>query len=467
MTIFKRFYLSVCIGLFLTNYSLDLVANEALPGGKASVHNYGHNAFSMPSANMSITRRLDFNVGNSFFRNPWVIAPASTRARDGLGPIFNTNSCQSCHIKDGRGHTPEGTEDSAVSLLIRLSIPLSNENQRKTLLRDGIIPEPIYGGQLQDGGIPGVKAEGRITLHWEAVLQIFPNGESISLRKPLFEIKDLQYGQMSKNVMISARVAPPMIGLGLLEAIPEASLLAAEDIDDNNNDGISGKANRVWDVARNETSLGRFGWKAGQPSLMQQNAAAFNGDLGITSAIFPQDHCTEQQVSCLNAHNGGEFEVSQKILSFVEFYTRNLAVPARTNIADESLERGKKLFQQSGCANCHTPHHTTAKLINQPEQSEQKIWPYTDLLLHDMGKGLADNRSEFLANGQEWRTAPLWGLSHQKKVSGHTELLHDGRARNVLEAILWHDGEAKTAKEYVVNMQKGERADLVSFVESL
>ncbi|MBF3244189.1 thiol oxidoreductase, partial [Pseudomonas aeruginosa] len=254
---------------------------EHLSGGATTVLQSDRNAFSLPSANLAPSRRLDFSVGNSFFRNPWVIAPSSTTARDGLGPLFNTNACQNCHVKDGRGHPPGADAVSAVSMLVRLSIP-AGPADGKTLLHQGVIPEPTYGGQLQDVGIPGVAPEGKVRVDYEPLKVRFEDGTEVELRKPILRISQLGYGPMHPQTMFSARVAPPMIGLGLLEAIPEEAILANADPDDRNGDGIRGRANQVWDAARQRTALGRFGWKAGQPDIPQQNAHAFANDMGLT-----------------------------------------------------------------------------------------------------------------------------------------------------------------------------------------
>ena len=441
--------------------------NEHLSGGKATVFNQSRNAFSLPSANMAVSRRLDFSVGNSFFRNPWVMAPASTDARDGLGPLFNTSGCQNCHIKDGRGHAPFGPDDNAVSMLIRLSIPAITAAHKEQLKTDGSVPDPVYGGQLQDFALPGVTPEGKIRVTYSYQTVTFADGDTAELRKPSFTIEDKGYGEFHPDIMLSPRVAPPMIGLGLLEAIPERTLQAYADPDDSNSDGISGRLNQVWNADKQTTTIGRFGWKAGQPDLRQQNAAAFNGDLGITSSLFRKDHCTESQQDCLNSINGGDPELSEEILNFVTFYTRNLAVPARRDVDAPDVLRGKQLFNDVQCAACHIPQTTTAQITGQPEQSGQIIWPYTDLLLHDMGEELADNRPEFLATGLEWRTPPLWGIGLTKTVNGHTEFLHDGRARNLTEAILWHGGEAEPSREHFVAMPRHDRRALLAFLESL
>ncbi|MES2821312.1 MAG: di-heme oxidoredictase family protein [Pseudomonadota bacterium] len=438
---------------------------EALSAGAATVFKTDHNAFSLPAANLSPLRRLDFSVGNSFFRNPWVIAPSTTTARDGLGPLFNTNACQNCHLKDGRGHPPEPNARSAASMLVRLSIPVGQEHAG-VIERLGVLAEPTYGAQLQDMTNPGVASEARIRVGYTPVSVRFVDGHSVELRRPTLQIDRLGYGPLHPDTRFSARIAPPMIGLGLLEAIPEAALLANADPDDANGDGISGRPNRVWDHAQARRVLGRFGWKAGQPNLNQQNAEAFANDMGLTSSLVPRDNCSQAQTDCRDAPDGGKPEVSDSILASVLFYTRTLGVPARRRVDAPDVLAGKGLFHQAGCPACHTPRFTTAE-AGEPELANQTIRPYSDLLLHDMGEGLADDRDEFLASGREWRTPPLWGLGLGEAVNGHTQLLHDGRARNPLEAILWHGGEAEAARQTVLQFDARERAALLAFLNSL
>ncbi|MFC6335825.1 c-type cytochrome [Pseudomonas sp. CCM 7891] len=442
---------------------------EARSGGSTSVRKADRNAFSLPSANLTPTRRLDFSVGNSFFRSPWVIAPSTTTARDGLGPLFNTNACQNCHIKDGRGHPPLADAPNAVSMLVRLSIP-DAPRDAGLIKQMGIVPEPVYGGQLQDMAVPGVAPEGKVRVDYTPVNVSFKDGTVVELRKPTLQITQLGYGPMHPDTRFSARVAPPMIGLGLLEAISDADILknAATTPDKN---GVIGRPNLVWDDVQQKTVLGRFGWKAGQPNLNQQNVHAFSGDMGLTTSLRPFDDCTDAQVACKQAPNGndpdGEPEVSDNILRLVLFYTRNLAVPARRDVNAEQVLAGKNLFFQAGCQSCHTPKFTTAQNAAEPELANQVIRPYSDLLLHDMGEGLADNRSEFQASGRDWRTPPLWGIGLTQTVSGHTQFLHDGRARNLLEAVLWHGGEAQAAQQHVLSFNAGQRAALLAFLNSL
>ncbi|KJY84907.1 thiol oxidoreductase [Vibrio galatheae] len=440
---------------------------DVTSGGDTSVNKQGANAYSLPAGNLPMSKRLDFSVGNSFFRNPWVQAPATTEARDGLGPLFNTNGCQNCHIKDGRGHPPEANDQHAVSMLVRLSIPAMTAEQKKAYIKDGVIPEPTYGGQLQDFALANQVPEGTINITYSDVPITFADGSVVMLRKPNLSITNLGYGAMHPDTQMSARVAPPMIGLGLLESIPDETLYAWAKEQKQNDGVISGKVNVVWDVLANDFAVGRFGWKAGQPNLMQQNAAAFNGDVGLTSNLFPNENCTSKQSICEQLPNGGSPEVSDNILDFVEFYSQHLAVPIRRNVDDPQVQLGQKLFANTGCESCHKTTVKTGLRENLPALSNQIIHPYTDLLLHDMGAGLADNRPEYLANGQEWRTPPLWGIGYTKEVNGHTYFLHDGRARNLMEAVLWHGGEAETAKQKVLQFNHKEREALIAFLNSL
>lgn len=443
---------------------------EARSGGAATVRKSDQNAFSLPSANLPPSRRVDFSVGNSFFRSPWVIAPSTTTARDGLGPLFNTNACQNCHIKDGRGHPPAPDASNAVSMLVRLSIP-DAPPYAKVVEQLGVVPEPVYGGQFQDMAVPGVAPEGKVRVDYTPVPVRFKDGTEVELRKPTLQITQLGYGPMHPDTRFSARVAPPMIGLGLLEAIPEQAILANATAQAKENNGINGRPNRVWDDQLQKTVIGRFGWKAGQPNLNQQNVHAFSGDMGLNTSLRPFDDCTEAQTACKQAPNGngpdGEPEVSDNILRLVLFYSRNLAVPARRGVNDPQVLAGKNLFFQAGCQSCHTPKYTTAADAAEPELANQVIRPYSDLLLHDMGEGLADNRTEFQASGRDWRTPPLWGIGLTQAVSGHTQFLHDGRARNLLEAVLWHGGEATAAQQQVLSFNAEQRTALLAFLNSL
>ena len=441
---------------------------ESRPGGATTVFKtLNRDIFSHPSANMPFDLQLDFRVGNGIFKKVWVSSPSSTTSSDGLGPLFNARACQRCHLKDGRGHPPAPGE-RAESMFLRLSIPGPNEN------RAGI-PEPTYGGQLQNFSVQGVPAEGEMTIAYREQPVAMAGGEMASLRVPTYGITGLGYGPLHRETMLSPRVTPPIIGVGLLEAVPDNDILAGADPDDADRDGISGRANRVWSDEHKKPMLGRFGWKAGQPTVAQQAAGAFRGDIGISTPLYPIPYgdCTEAQQACRTAPHGGASdadygaEAVAKMFDLLVFYSRNLAVPAHRNLDDPRVLRGKRLFYESNCIGCHRPKFVTRRDSIGKEQSFQLIWPYTDLLLHDMGEGLADGRPEGEAGGREWRTPPLWGIGLTKTVNGHTLFLHDGRARNLLEAILWHGGEAEAAKQRVVAMTRAERAALLAFLNSL
>lgn len=434
-------------------------------GGEGTVDQADTNAYSLPQRNLSMTKRLDFSVGNSFFRNPWVEAPASTDARDGLGPLFNTNSCQGCHIKDGRGHPP-GADETPVSLFLRLAVPADPVKDADILRKQGFKPAPVYGTQLQTAALPAAKPEADLLIDWQPVQKTLADGTVVELRKPEYRIENPNYGPLPDNLLISPRVAPQMIGMGLLEAIPISDLEALADPEDDDNNGISGKLNQVWDIASQQTLPGRFGWKAGEPSVHQQSMGAFAGDMGLTSSIKPTTDCTPEQ-HCERFTHGGEPEVSDKVANFVTFYAKSLAVPARRDMDNESVQKGARLFNEIGCAGCHTPKHQTGEVPDRPDLSNQTIWPYTDLLLHDMGPALADGRDEFLANGNEWRTPPLWGIGLAQLVNPQSGFLHDGRARTLEEAILWHGGEAQTTVDRYRLLTAPDRNALIDFLNSL
>ncbi|MFN3988562.1 MAG: di-heme oxidoredictase family protein [Rhodocyclaceae bacterium] len=448
---------------------------EVNPAGAATVHKLlNTSSFSHPSANMAFERQLDFRVGDGIFRKLWVSAPSSTQSSNGLGPLFNARSCQSCHLKDGRGRPPEGDE-AAVSMFLRLSIPPQTEADREALAsrRKSVIPEPTYGGQFQNFSVQGVLAEGRMDIAYEEIPVTLADGEIVHLRKPTYRAVDLNYGDMHPDTMLSPRVAPQMIGMGLLEAIAEEDILAWADPDDASGNGISGRPNQVWSDAEGKVMLGRFGWKAGKPTVTDQTVHAFAGDIGISTHLLPAPwgDCTAAQPACREAPHGsyGEdgVEITRDMLDLVVFYSRNLAVPGRRDADDPQVLAGKQTFYAAGCTGCHRPKYVTPRDTVEPEQAFQLIWPYSDLLLHDMGEGLADHRPEGDASGREWRTAPLWGIGLTQMVSGHTYFLHDGRARNLLEAILWHGGEAEAAKQRVIALSREEREALLAFLNSL
>ncbi|MCP5142991.1 MAG: c-type cytochrome [Chromatiales bacterium] len=443
------------------------VLGADLPGGATTnTTKLGPHAYSEPAANLSLADTLDFKVGRGFFERIWVTAPSSTEAADGLGPLYNARACNQCHPRNGRGHAPSDPSENPVSLVAHLSIPGGDRSPRP-------IPEPVYGAQLQTFAVPGLAAEGRLAVRYEPI-ELALNGETVELRRPDYRIVDTAYGAPHADLRLSPRVSPPLIGLGLLELIPEAALRAQADPDDTDADGISGRPNEVWSTSLGRIAPGRFGWKAGHATIDDQNQAAFRNDIGLSTPQHPagSGDCTASQTACLELPDGNSpqyesLEVHTVITNLVRDYVHNLAPPAGQTHDPEAIGHGKTLFHDAGCAACHTPHWRTAPSADRPHLGGQDIWPYTDMLLHDMGEGLADHRPEALADGREWRTAPLWGIGRSATVSGHSGFLHDGRARSLLEAVLWHGGEAGTARDRVIAMPPQQRQRLIGFLESL
>lgn len=447
--------------LYSCRKDLDSYAPEKLSGGvNGTVNDQSENAFTRQMNGMSDQQELDFFVGNSFFNQNWVSAPASTTARDGLGPLYNSRSCSGCHFKDGRGKPFVSASDESNGFLIRLSTSGQDAH-------GGPKDDPIYGGQFNDLAIDGVPYEGKVQVTFEYINGTYDDGISYELRKPVYTLVDLQYGAMSSDVMLSPRIGQQMIGLGLLEAIEESDILENADENDLNGDGISGRANQVWDLESESLRLGRFGWKANQPSLKQQVAGAFVGDLGIKSILFTSENHTALETACIGLPDGGDPEIETDDLMKVVLYSSSLAVPARRNINDPDVKLGSEIFQKIQCNSCHIPSYTTGSGHTLTYLNNQRIHPFTDLLLHDMGDELADNRPDFLANGNEWRTQPLWGIGLISVVNGHTFFLHDGRARSIEEAILWHGGEAENSRNLFKALTLEERTVLIKFINSL
>lgn len=428
-------------------------------GGAATIFDESRHAFSRQIPDLTAAQRSAFFVGNSFFNQSWVAAPASTAGRDGLGPLFNTRSCSACHLRDGRSFPPREGDPFAV-MLLRISIPGEGPHGAP-------LPDPMYGGQIQGQALLNAPAEADVVAKYTETPGGFADGEKYSLRKPEYSLHKLGYGPAHKAVRMSARTAPFLIGLGLLEAIPDATLESLADPEDKNKDGISGRLNRVPDVETGTLRIGRFGWKAEQPSVRQQVAGAFNGDMGLTTSIFPNENSTPGQAAATTLPSGGRPEVESKVLDAVVSYSRTLAVPGRRDIDDPQVIAGEELFTAIGCNKCHLPELKTGPVAGLPALSGQTIRPFTDLLLHDLGEGLADHRPTFAANGREWRTPPLWGIGLVEKVNGHTYFLHDGRARNLAEAILWHGGEAEASREGFHKLNRKQRAELLRFLNTL
>lgn len=423
---------------------------EAWTGGSTTVFDTTISAFKLPAPTLAGLRLAAFQEGRYLFDSSWLVAPGTPADFDGLGPLFNASSCVACHQGNGRSGLP-AAGDPFVGLVLRI----------------GDVDDPDYGGQIQNRAIPGFAAEGEPRAAYVEVPGTFADGTPYSLRAPSYTIESPAYGPLPPGLSMSPRIAPHLPGVGLLEAIPAARLLELADPADADGDGISGRTNLVFDAKAGLMKRGRFGWKAGQPHVEQAAAGALRADIGVTTPLFPTGNCAANQTACASAPDGGSPEVDQYRLDLLTLYVKLLGVPGRRRPADPQVLRGQALFAAAGCAKCHAPSHVTGTDVDFPELSNQTIYPYTDLLLHDLGPDLADGRPEADATGTEWRTPPLWGIGLIPAVNGHTLLLHDGRARSLTEAILWHGGEALPAREFFRNLSAAEREDLLAFLNDL
>jgi CxxC motif-containing protein (DUF1111 family) len=417
-----------------------LLAGTPLKAGPFSVEDRTFNAFGHPYPSVTVEENRLFHVGNSIFRDNWVRAPSTTKVRDGLGPTFNANTCSACHELDGRGEGAAKLGFPSASLLFRI------ENI------------PGYGGQLNPLSIDGVPPEVVPNVEHALVPGLYADGTPYELRRPIYTFSQWLYGAPPATSRISPRVGQQVIGVGLLERIPADEIEAQADPDDKNQDGISGRTIQVLNLRTGQIQLGRFGWKSEQPTVEQQSAGALVGDIGVTNPLFPEENCPAPQVECQNAINGGAPEADERVLSRLVFYMTHLAVPTRRDPESAEFLEGEKVFQRIGCASCHTPSY---------QIDGNAIYPYTDMLLHDMGAELADRDLGGNALPTEWRTPPLWGIGLIHVVNKHTNLLHDGRARGVAEAVLWHGGEGERAREAFRSLSQLERDRLVKFVNSL
>jgi len=430
------------------------------PGGDYTTALSNRNAFADPGVPLTTEERRAFSFGNRLFNTNWTTAPGSVKSFDGLGPLFNRVSCSGCHTRDGRGRPPLNGETVFESMLVRVSVPGKDVD-------GGPKPHPVYGDQISDKAILGVPAEAKVHLSWSPVEGTYADGTKYELQKPTITLSDPAYGPFGDDLMMSPRVANQVYGLGLLELVYESDILKRADPDDADHDGISGRPNWVIDPATGRKVIGRLGWKANQPSILAQDTGAARGDIGLSTSLRPGQNCTPAQTACAAAPDGGEPEISDEFLAKLVTYSRTLAVPARRNPTDPQVMEGQKLFASSGCAACHTPTMFTGHAADSITLANQTIHPFTDLLLHDMGPDLADGRPDYEATGSEWRTAPLWGIGLIPQVNGHDRLLHDGRARGVAEAILWHGGEGEGARERFKALSAKERDSLVAYVNSL
>ena len=416
-------------------------------------------AFSQAAPALNKADLQVFNFGSRLFNTNWVVAPASANGFDGLGPVFNRVSCSGCHLRDGRGRAPKVDEVELLSMVVRISVPGMDEH-------GGPKPVPGYGTQINDRAIPGVPPEARIKIQWQELAGTYADGSAYSLRKPLISFDKLAYGSLLNNTLSSPRVAPAVFGMGLIEAISDATLLALSDPNDDNKDGVSGRVNRVYSSSIGANAIGRFGWKASVATLAEQNLTAALGDIGITSPLALQQNCMAQQTACLSAIHGGEPELSSVFAEKLNQYVQTLGVPQQRPPSPQS-KLGEVLFRKFQCHACHIETLSTGTQSSRAYLRKQTLHAYTDLLLHDMGPGLADGRPDYQATGSEWRTAPLWGLGLVPIVNDHNNYLHDGRARGLAEAILWHGGEADRAKEQFRTAAKAQRDALIIFLQGI
>ncbi|MBN1209594.1 MAG: thiol oxidoreductase [Myxococcaceae bacterium] len=414
-------------------------------GGDTTIEDRTSLAFAQPAPNLSAEHFERHREGDAAFGAVFVPGPAPVNP--GLGPLFNNNSCNACHLRNGRGMPVMGPGPQRTQLLVRVSLP---EGERSH--PNGPVPVPGLGAQVADQATHGFTPEASVTLSWVEEEGAYGDGTPYRLRRPGIHIARSDGAPLPPELLTSLRLPPPVFGLGLLEAVDVSTLRALEDADDLNGDGISGRLNEVWDVQAGALAPGRFGLKANSPNLLQQSAEAYFNDMGVTSPLFPEPD--------------GAHDLPRETLEAAVFYAQSLAVPARTALGDAEVQHGEELFLAAGCGHCHRELLETGE-HPLPELAHQRIHPYTDMLLHDMGAGLADGRPDGVADGQEWRTAPLWGLGLTQTVLPYAGYLHDGRARTLEEAILWHGGEAERSREHFRTLSATERAALVKFLGSL
>ncbi|NTX04072.1 di-heme oxidoredictase family protein [Myxococcus sp. CA040A] len=414
-------------------------------GGATTVDNRTSLAFAQPAANLRPEYDRLHRDGDAAFEA--IFVPAPSRVNPGLGPTYNNVSCNGCHLRNGRGMPVMGPTAQRTQLLVRVSLPEGMPEHPY-----GAVPVPGLGLQVRDQAVYGAMPPAALTLSWVESTGQYADGTPYSLRSPRVNIAPSDGSALPANMLMSLRLPPPVFGLGLLEALPLETLRALEDPDDRDGDGISGRMNEVWDAALHTLVPGRFGWKANSPHLLQQSAEAYFNDMGISSPLFPEPD--------------GTHELTPELLEAAVFYSQSLGVPARAALEDPVVQRGEKLFRSLGCESCHRETLETGASAYE-ELAFQSIHPYTDMLLHDMGPELADGRPDGAATGTEWRTPALWGLGLTHTVLPYSGFLHDGRARTIEEAVLWHGGEALAARDGFRALSSDDRAALMKFLGSL
>jgi CxxC motif-containing protein (DUF1111 family) len=376
---------------------------------------------------------LDASIGRELFDRNWVPAPSSTKSNDGLGPLYNATSCGACHIRNANAEIDEASVPPGT--VVRIG------NAKGT-------GDPIYGRQLQTRAVNGHKPEANPDITWSTTGQ----------RVASIKLFSQGYGPLASETKLALRRPSSLFGIGLLAKIPEQEIIKRADPDDANKDGISGRASMLTEGGKQV--LGRFGWKATQSSLAAQASMAFHNDLGLSTEAHPEPwgDCTPIQNVCRAGPHGaqkGEVEIPKSVVDLIVAYLESLPAPAEVDTKAADAAQGQRIFFTIGCALCHTGPNPA---------SGQSIGAYTDMLLHDMGPGLNDGIAEGAAQAGEWRTAPLWNLGFNARITG---LLHDGRAASVTEAIQWHDGEAAQVRLRFNALTLAEKDALIAFVSRL
>ena len=433
--------------------------------------------YKQPVAGLTPKQMQVFLQGERVFTNFWMAVnnpviplvwdlsqPGPAGGEWGLGPMFLATNCASCHLNAGRGRALDNSGSLAIQHVLRISVTGVGPHGSPK-------PDPNYGTDIQMFDTvtrkdPEARAgEAEVYIDWSSKTFTFPDGETLALRQPKVRVEKLNFGPLADGVMLSLRNSQAMVGMGYLEAISEKDILQVAQ--QQKAQGLNGRPNYVRDDINKKQAMGRFGWKANQPSIKQQIAAAFAADIGVTSLLYPFTECTPVQLECLAAIRAPKPELRPEMWEAITFWNQSLAIPERRDVDKPEVKRGETLFVSSGCAMCHVPEWRTGKYPAVPVISNQRIRPYTDLLLHDMGPDLADGRPDFKASGSDWRTPPLWGIGLSKQVSASTSFLHDGRARNLLEAVVWHGGEAQASRDKFTALPAEQRKDLITFLESL
>ncbi|WP_394262028.1 di-heme oxidoredictase family protein [Moraxella boevrei] len=415
-------------------------------GGNATVSYNESRPFLTLIPNLDINQISGVSQGRELFVTNWTEAGTGRALFDGVGPLFNAISCTSCHANNGRvtPYNADGTTTDGV--LFRLGDKQGNQHA-------------IWGGQLQPNVIInniGLLAEGSV--------KVVEKTDNENRAFWQFNFTPFDSNQNLGDINLGARIAPQLLGMGLLDLVTNEAILANADPNDNNNDGISGRVHWVNEDGQNR--IGKFGWKAINTTLRTQNATAMSQDMGLTTPVHLDSSCTPNQPLCHTLPVGGSPEISDESLTAVVDFMTALSVPARRINNQTNFDKGADLFEQVGCNQCHTPTLKTGTSYKFSELSNQTIYAYTDLLLHDMGTGLDDGVKEINAESYEWRTPPLWGIGIVAKQP-NARFLHDGRAKTIEEAILWHGGEAENTRQKFKNLSNTDKQNLLEFVNGI